>query len=404
MSGDSIPTGMTPTLDGLRLIAIERFGAGPYGSGHFADMGADVIRIEHANAGMDAARNIGPYFLESGDSLFYQAFNSNKRSLSLDLKHPEGQKVLHRLIASADGLIDNLRGDQPEKLGLTYDQLKAHNPKIVCAHISAYGREGERKNWPGYDYLMQAEAGFFAVTGEPDGPPSRFGLSMVDFMTGMTAAFGLLSGIVAAGKSGEGRDIDVSLYDVAMHQLTYPGVWYLNEGHITPRVARSGHPYSVPSQLCKTSDGWIFIMCQTQKFWEILCRKIDRADLIDDPRFVDDAARNKHRDVVTAILDEILAADTSAGWIERLAGDVPCGPVHDLPQALDNPYFVERGGIRTVEHPDKPDLKVLASPIRTGAEEPNKPAPALGADNDAILAELGFSEDEIENLKNSGAL
>jgi crotonobetainyl-CoA:carnitine CoA-transferase CaiB-like acyl-CoA transferase len=395
---------MSGPLDGLRLIAIERFGAGPYGSGHFADMGADVIRIEHDGNGLDAARTVGPYFLDGGDSLFYQAFNGNKRSLSLDLKHPDGREVLERLVASADGLIDNLRGDQAEKLAITYDDLKPHNEKIVCAHISAYGREGERKSWPGYDYLMQAEAGFLSLTGEPDGPPTRFGLSMVDYMTGMTAAFALLAGIVSARESGKGRDVDVSLYDVAMHQLTYPGVWYLNEGHVTPRVARSGHPYSVPSQLCRTADGWIFLMCQTGKFWEILCDRIERPDLVSDPRFVDDAARHKNRDFLSEVLDDALVARSTGDWLKHFAGAVPCGPVHDIAQALDNPWFVERGGIRTVSHPDKADLKVIESPIRTSEKVPNRPAPALGQDNDAILAELGFDADQIAALKNSGVL
>jgi len=395
---------MSGPLEGLRLIAIERFGAGPYGSGHFADMGADVIRIEHDGSGLDAARTVGPYFLEGGDSLFYQAFNGNKRSLSLDLKHPDGREVLERLVASADGLIDNLRGDQAEKLAITYDDLKPNNEKIVCAHISAYGREGMRKSWPGYDYLMQAEAGFLSLTGEPDGPPTRFGLSMVDYMTGMTAAFALLAGIVSARETGKGRDVDVSLYDVAMHQLTYPAVWYLNEGHVTPRVARSGHPYSVPSQLCKTADGWIFLMCQTQKFWEILCDKIERPDLVDDPRFIDDAARHENRAIVSEVLDDTLGARSTGDWLKHFAGAVPCGPVHDIAQALDNPWFVERGGIRTVAHPDKADLKVIESPIRTGEQVPNRPAPALGQDNDAVLTELGFDADQIAALKNSGVL
>jgi crotonobetainyl-CoA:carnitine CoA-transferase CaiB-like acyl-CoA transferase len=394
----------TAPLAGLRLVAIERFGAGPYATGHFADLGADVIRIEHTGSGLDAARLTGPYFLGENDSLFYQAFNGNKRSLSLDLKSVEGREIFERLVATADGVLDNLRGDQPDKLKITYEDLKAIKPDVVCAHISAYGREDERASWPGYDYLMQAEAGFLSMTGEPDTPPSRFGLSMVDFMTGMTAAFALLAGIVAARGSGTGRDIDVSLYDVAMHQLTYPAAWYLNEGHITDRVARSGHPYVVPSQLCKTADGWIFIMCQAEKFWTILTERMERTDLGSDPRFVDLEARHQNRQALSDILDDALSARTTSEWIEIFAGDVPCGPVNDIAQALDNPYFVRRGGIRTMEHPDKDDLKVLASPIRMGAPVQNRPAPKLGADSEDILVELGYSSDEIKKLKDGGIL
>ncbi len=395
---------MSLPLEGIRLLALERFGAGPYGSGSFADLGADVIKIEHASGGFDTAREGGPYFLGDHDSLYFQSFNRNKRSFSLDLKHDRGREVLGRLVASADGLIDNLRGDQPGKLGITSDALKADNPRLVCAHISAYGREGERSNWPGYDYLMQAEAGFLSVTGEPDNPPARFGLSMVDFMTGMTAAFALLAGIMAARQSGQGRDMDVSLYDVAMHQLTYPGVWYLNEGLVTGRVARSGHPYVAPSQLCRTEDGWIFVMAQTQKFWEILCQRIKRPELADDPRFKSYADRHENREELTAVLDEILSARSTAEWIEVFAGALPCAPVNDIAQALDNPFFVERGGIQTVDHPDRPDLKLIASPIRLDEELPGRPGPKLGADTDDLLRELGYDADEIAALKASGAV
>ena len=185
-------------LNGLRIIAVEQYGAGPYGSCHLADMGAEVIKIENRKTGGDMSRSVGPHFLGENDSEFFQSMNRNKKSLTLDLKSEAGREILHRLVATADGLMGNLRGDQPEKLGLTYDDLKAHNPKIVCAHLSAYGRDGSRKSWPGYDYLLQAEAGFLSLTGETNSPPARFGLSMVDFMTGMTTAFGLVSAIVAA--------------------------------------------------------------------------------------------------------------------------------------------------------------------------------------------------------------
>ena len=395
---------MSLPLEGIRLLALERFGAGPYGSGSFADLGADVIKIEHLEGGFDTAREGGPYFLGDHDSQYFQSFNRNKRSFSLDLKHDRGREVLGRLVASADGLIDNLRGDQPGKLGITYEHLKEHNPRLVCAHISAYGREGERRDWPGYDYLMQAEAGFLSVTGEPDSPPARFGLSMVDFMTGMSAAFALLAGIMAARQSGQGRDMDVSLYDVAMHQLTYPGVWYLNEGLVTERVARSGHPYVAPSQLCRASDGWIFVMAQTQKFWEILCQRIERPELIEDARFRSYADRHENREELTEVLDEILSAKATADWIEVFAGALPCAPVNDIAQALDNPFFRQRGGVQSVDHPDHPDLKLIASPIRLDEELPARPGPKLGADSDDILRELGYSDDEITALRDCGAV
>jgi succinate--hydroxymethylglutarate CoA-transferase len=213
------------------------------------------------------ARAIGPYFFPSGDSQFFHSFNRNKKSLTLDLSEEAGKAILHDLVASADAIASNMRGDVPEKLGLTYKHLKAHNPKIVCAHLSAYGREGPRATWPGYDYIMQAEAGYFSVTGEPDGAPTRFGLSIVDMMTGLAMAYALLAALTGARATGEGRDIDVSLFDVALHNTSYLATWYLNEGVNQSRLPRSAHPSLTPCQLYKTADDWIFLMCNKEKFW-----------------------------------------------------------------------------------------------------------------------------------------
>jgi crotonobetainyl-CoA:carnitine CoA-transferase CaiB-like acyl-CoA transferase len=388
-------------LEGVRVLALEVYGAGPFGSAHLADLGAEVIKIEQREVG-DVSRAVGPYFLGEGDSHFFQALNRNKKSLSLDLKHAKGREILHRLAATADGLMSNLRGDQPEKLGVTYRDLASANPKIVCAHLSAYGRDGARKSWPGYDYLMQAEAGYLSVTGEPDGPPARMGLSIVDYATGTTCALALLAGILEARRTGKGRDLDVSLYDVAMHMLNYPAAWYLNENLQTKREPRSAHPFIVPSQLYRTQDGWIFIMAQTQRFWELLCDKLGRPDLKGD--FRDYAARRERRDELTKILDGEFGKQSTAAWLEELQGSVPCGPVYDMAKALENPYFLERGGVQVFDHPDKPGFKLVASPFRIGEPLPARPAPKLGEHTDALLSEIGYDETEIARLKASGAV
>jgi succinate---hydroxymethylglutarate CoA-transferase len=391
-------------LAGVRVLAVEVYGAGPFGSAHLADLGAEVIKIEQRAAGGDVSRGVGPYFLGEGDGHFFQSLNRNKKSLTLDLKHPRGREVFRKLVATADGLMGNLRGDQPEKLGLTYKDLAQANPKIVCAHLSAYGRDGARKSWPGYDYLMQGEAGWLYLSGEPDGPPARMGLSVVDYSTGTTCALALLAGILEARRTGRGRDLDVSLYDVAMHQLNYPAAWYLNDGLVTTRVARSAHPFIAPSQLLRTQDGWLFVMAQTQRFWELLCDQLDRADLKAQPQFRDFAARREHRDALTRILDAEFGKRTSAEWLERLRGTVPCGPVYDMAQALENPYFRERGGVQVFDHPDRPGFKLVASPFRLGEAVPARPAPKLGEHNNALLRELGFGEAEIARLKSENVV
>ena len=390
-------------LEGVRVLALEVYGAGPFGSAHLADLGAEVIKIEPREVG-DISRAVGPYFLGEGDSHFFQALNRNKKSLSLDLKHEQGKEILHRLAATADGLMSNLRGDQPEKLGITYQVLSKVNAKIVCAHLSAYGRDGARKHWPGYDYLMQAEAGWLSVTGEPDGPPARMGLSVVDYSTGTTCALALLAGILEARRTGRGRDIDVSLYDTAMHQLNYPAAWYLNEGLVTGRAPRSAHPYIAPSQLYRTKDGWIFIMAQTQRFWELLCAKLGRPDLVARSDFIDMPARRKNREKLTEILDLEFARRASAEWLDFLSGAVPCGPVYDMAQALQNPYFLERGGVQVFDHPERPGFKLVASPFRIGEPLPARPAPKLGQHTDELLKELGYSDAEIRSLKQAKAL
>ncbi|HPF25404.1 MAG TPA: CoA transferase [Steroidobacteraceae bacterium] len=394
---------MTPSdflpLTGIRILTFENFGAGPFGSMYLADLGAEVIKIENRQQGGDATRRMGPYYLGSDDSHFFQTFNLNKKSVTLNLKTPDGQDVFHKLVGKSDAVLNNLRGDQPEKLGLTYDALKAYNPKIVCAHLSAYGRDNERKAWPGYDYLMQAEAGYLHLTGEPGSPPSRMGLSIIDFMTGITTALALVAALFGTSRSGVGRDLDVSLFDVALHQLSYPGNWYLNEGARTGRLARSSHPSATPVQLYKTQDGWIFIMCMTEKFWQALLPIIGRADLGAEARFATADVRRANRDALTPILDAEFERDTTANWLTKLQGILPAAPVYDMAQALDNPFLARIGALQVLQHPQRPDFRALTNPIKLdGRRLPSRVASALGADTRDILGELGLSQQDLDAL------
>lgn len=393
-------------LAGMRVIAVEQYGAGPFGSMQLADMGAEIIKIENPAEGGDVSRKVGPYYLGSNDSHFFQAFNRNKRSITLDLKSPEGAEIFRRLAAGADAVLNNLRGDQPEKLGLTYAHLKDVNPRLVCAHLSAYGRDGPRKSWPGFDYLMQAEAGYLSVTGEPDGPPSRMGLSIVDFMTGLMTVFAMTSSIIGARASGRGQDVDVSLFDTALHNLSYLAVWYLNAGHVQGREARSGHPSLVPSQLYRTRDGWIFIMINKENFWAPLCEGIGRPEWVGDPRFATFKARLDNRPSLNLLLDEALSARTTAEWMEVFGGRVPAAPVLDVRQALDNPFVAERGGVQDFSGSSHGgDVRMVASPIRIPGEQiPTRAAPSLGGDTEDVLGTLGLGADEIAMLRARGII
>jgi crotonobetainyl-CoA:carnitine CoA-transferase CaiB-like acyl-CoA transferase len=369
-------------LAGMRVIAVEQYGAAPYGTMLLAELGAEVIKIEQAETGGDPARHVGPHRLGPADSQYFQAWNLGKRSVTLDIKSPAGRQQLEALVRGAEAVVNNLRGSLPARLGLDYAALGRINPAVVCLHISAYGRDNARADWPGYDYLMQAEVGLMSLTGEPDGPPARVGASMVDTTTGLTGMVGLLSCVMRARQTGRGCDVDTCLFDVAMHQLTYSAMWYLNEGDKAERQPRSAHLALVPVQTFRTADGWIFIMCMADKFWRILCDTIGRPDLPDDHRFATADRRRDNRDALTPLLDAALGRQTTQHWLGLLTGKVPVAPVNDLAQALDAPFTRQTGMVRSIAHPARPGLKVLGNPLKIdGARLEQRACAALGADN-----------------------
>jgi len=390
-------------LEGVRILSVEQYGAGPWGTQYLADMGAEVIKIENPKDGGDMARAVGPHFIDddngSSSSLFYQTFNRNKRSLTLDLSTDEGQEIFHSLVKTADAVTCNLRGDVPAKLGLTYSTLGKINPKIVCSFLTAYGRESSRASWPGYDYLMQAEAGYFSLTGEVDTPPTRFGLSIVDLMTGLAMAYATVSAVLSSRATGNGRDIDVSLFDLALTNVSYPATWYLNTGHVQGREPRSGHPSLTPCAQYKTRDGWIFLMCNKEKFWPILCEVVGHPEWGADARFLTFKDRLEHRPLIQKMLDEALSARSTDEWLEAFGGRVPAAPIYDVQQAMDNPFVMENAMIQTLTHQDGSEFRMLNAPFRTGEPTPNRPGPKLGEDTDALLAELDMSAEQIAALR-----
>ena len=401
---------MSSPLSGVKVISFEQYGAGPFGTQYLADMGADVIKVEPAGTSGDYLRDIGPYFIDgdnknSASSIFFQALNRNKRSITLDVLSKEGKVILQKLVENADAVCNNLRGDVPEKLGITYDQLKPFNKSIVAAHCSAYGREGPRKNWPGYDYLMQAEAGYFSLTGEPSGPPARFGLSIVDYMSGLTMSFGLVSAVLSARSNGLGRDVDVNLFDTAMFNQSYMAAWTLNTEFKSERLDRSAHPILVPCQLYKTKDGWIYLMCNKESFWPVLCKKIGREDLSEDPRFENFACRQKNRDEITEILDKELMKKNTSDWLIEFGGIVPAAPILDLKQSLENPFLQDRQNIQHLKTKRGEHISLLKTPVHiSDSQFEDTTAPELGADTQNVLQEVGFSSEEIEIFKNNGII
>lgn len=387
-------------LEDVRIVAVEQYGAGPFGSLQLADLGAEVIKIEDPSTGGDVGRYVPP-FQEDEDSLFFETFNRNKRSLSLDISSAAGRAVFEDLVGVSDVIYSNLRGDVPERLRLRYDDLKHLNSKIVCCSLSGFGMTGPRRAEPGYDYILQGLAGWMSLTGEPDGPPAKSGLSLVDYCGGLVAAISVVSGIHAARRDGIGMDCDISLYDVAITMLTYPATWHLNAGFEPVRTARSAHPSLVPFQNFQTADGWIVIGCAKEKFWTRLTKVIGRVELADDARFKTFDDRRLNAGELQEILDEIFLTDATSIWIDRLkAAGVPCGPINTVAEALAEPHTEARELIVETEHPRFGKVRQPGSPVKVGApRSENRRAPLRNEDADYVFRDLlGYDDAKAAEL------
>jgi crotonobetainyl-CoA:carnitine CoA-transferase CaiB-like acyl-CoA transferase len=392
-----------PPLAGVRIVAVEQYGAGPFGTLYLADLGADVIKIEDPSVGGDVSRYIPPGRVGT-DSLFFEAFNRGKRSLALDLKSVAGRAVLERLVARSDAVFSNLRGDQAERLGLTYATLGQVNPAIVCVSLSGYGRDGPGSRLPAYDALIQAEAGWASLTGAPDGPPTKSGLSLADYIAGLTGALGLVVALLDARRTGLGRDVDTNLYDSALAMLSYPATWFLTSGFATERREMSAHPSVVPFQFFATADGHVAIASPKEKFFRALVHGMDLPELASDERFVDFEARGRNRDALLATLSARFAERSTADWLERLRGIVPVAPVRSLEQALDVEELRRRSMLAEYDHPGFGVVRSIGLPLTMSRFEPTYTAgPALGGDGGAILRELGYTNDDIAGLAHDGA-
>ena len=391
-------------LEDIRILSLEQYGAGPFGSLHLADLGAEVIKVEDPRAGGDVGRYVPPYS-KGEDSLFFEAFNRNKKSISIDMNTPEGRSVFEDLVKVCDVVYSNLRGDVPAKMKITYNDLKHLNPKIVCVSLTGFGMTGPRSSEPGYDYILQGLGGWMDLTGEPDGPPTKSGLSMVDFSGGFIAAISLLAGVHAARRDGVGMDCDLSLYDAAISMLTYPAVWHMNAGFEPVRTHHSAHPSLVPFQAFEASDGWLIVGCAKEKFWQRLAVVIGRPEWATDPRFATFADRQKNSKELLSLLEEIFRTRTVNAWLADLyPASIPCGPINNVAQALVEPHTLARNLIFESEHPVWGSVKQLASPVRVGdAAIPHHRAPLRGEHLQEITNLLGYTEEKIISLRNAGA-
>lgn len=366
-------------LSGIRVLEVGHILAGPFGGMLLADLGADVIKIEPITG--DLSRQVGSQYV--GDhNVYFASLNRNKRSVHIDLASAEGQAQLGALAETSHALLVNLRPSVIRKLGLDYDSLRRHNPKIVCVALTGYGLEGPAAEWPAFDYVIQARTGVAELTGEPGGPPTLAGYSAVDNSAGIMAALGLVAKVL----EGKGGQVDVSLFDVMLSQLNYKAAAYLNGGGAPGRTRLGAHAFYVPAQLFETKSGYLALFVARDDLWRRLCIEIGRPTWGDDPRFATMHARFENREELLDELETVLKEAPAEEWEERLRPlDIPVGEVKELADALDGTLVRSRGMVVEVETDEGP-LRMIGNPIRFGRARPDHgPPPRLHEHTDELL-------------------
>jgi crotonobetainyl-CoA:carnitine CoA-transferase CaiB-like acyl-CoA transferase len=387
------------SLDGIRVIDLSRVIAGPWCGALLADLGADVIKVEDTGPG-DESRTWPPH--KDGEAAAYLLFNRNKRGIALDLKTPEAVEVVKRLVKGADVLVENFRTGTMESFGLGYDVLAQINPRLIYCSVSAFGRTGPRKDSPGYEALMQAFSGIMSITGEPGGAPVRAGVSFLDLTTGILCALGISNAIIQRERTGLGQRVDGSLLETAVSLLAFHAEGYLLTGAM-PRALGSGHPSLSPYRNFKCRDGqWIFIAAANDRFWQKLARALGLTEAAADPRYEKNQGRVAHRAELESLLEKTIGALDREPLLKRLEeADVPATPVNTVDQVMNDPQTAERGIVQRVTHPKLGEIPVVGTPLHFSRMSPGvrRAAPLRGEHTDTVLADLGYSADEITSLR-----
>ncbi len=411
-------TSQEKILEGITVVDLTTFVTGGFATLMLANQGAEVIKVERPELG-DDSRHSGPPFVstegydgpgrsaaEQGESPYFWTVNYDKQSVELNLKSEEGLSICKELIEEADVVVENFRPGTAERLGLGYDDLRELNPELVYCSISAFGETGPWSDRPGYDLLVQGMSGIMSVTGKEGSDPVKVGLPQTDLITAMWAAFGIVGALFRRERTGEGERVELGMLDAALPWLTKQAA----KAFVGESPGRMGtkDPVLAPYQSYPTADGYLNVACGNQKLWQGFCAEIGREDLAEDPRFESNADRVEHMDELEEELSETLRERTTDEWVEALAGEagLPVGPVYEVSEALENEQVEARGAVGSLDHPAAGEIPSLEHPLnfRSADSGFEGAPPLLGEDTEAILDRLGYSEERIEELRESGAI
>jgi crotonobetainyl-CoA:carnitine CoA-transferase CaiB-like acyl-CoA transferase len=395
---------MSYPLEGVRILELGQIIAGTYGSQVLSDLGAEVIKIETPEGDLGRIPSVAPY---RGLSGLFLTFNRNKQSVVINLKTAAGRQLFYDLVKVSDVVIDNFRPGVLERLAIDYPTLSRINPRIIQCSVTGFGCAGEYKDYPALDLNIQAISGHMAITGEPGRPPVRVGIPLADISGGIYSSKGILAALFDRERTGQGRRIEISMFDTMLHLMTYIGTMWLTNGEV-PKPPGSAHDYSVPWQAFATSDGYVVVATRQEIFWQKLCSVLEHPGLAGDPRFADNASRVKNREVLVPLLEQIFRTRTAADWLARLrTADVPAAPVNNVDDAFAEPPVKEREMIVEYDHPQVGKVRLPGNPIKMSGVSGtiSKPAPMLGEHTDVVLQTLlRLSAKEIAALRENGAI
>lgn len=391
-------------LENITVLDLSRALAGPYCTVMLADMGAHVLKVEQPGRG-DDTRGWGPPFVK-GESAYFLSVNRNKKSVTVNLKEKEGKEIFYKLSKTADVIVENFRPGTAEKLGISYEDIKPLNEKIVYCSISGFGQSGPYKHRPGYDLILQGMGGLMTMTGEEDRPPVKIGVAITDIAAGMFAAYGILAALYTREKTGRGQYVDVSMLDCQVSWLTYQAGNFFATG-VSPKRLGSAHPTIVPYQAFETSSGYINVAVGSEKLWQNFCSAINHEELVRNPKYKTNRDRVEHRDELISALSKIFSENPADVWLDALEKKgVPAGPIYTFDQIFSDPQVLHRGMLVEMDHASAGKIKQTGVPVKL-SETPGSiesPPPLLGEHTGEILQRIGYSDDDIMALKEKGVI